>query len=125
MRLPASCLGQRAAFHLFAIMWRRLNKAVTALSMRGGIVPSQPIFEAYCRRERSGLSDSRGWTSFGWRGKAYRMPETVSATPAFSRPLLLIAAAVGIVLAATVALWAHYGTAVFYEMILAGIAACL
>jgi len=31
----------------------------------------------------------------------------------------------GIVLAATVALWAHYGTAVFYEMIVAGIAACL
>jgi len=24
-----------------------------------------------------------------------------------------------------VALWAHYGTAVFYEMIVAGIAACL
>ena len=44
--------------------------------------------------------------------------------PAFASALL-IAAAVGIVLAATVALWAHYGTAVFYEMIVAGIAACL
>jgi hypothetical protein len=54
------------------------------------------------------------------------MPETISATtPLLSRPLLLIAAALGIVLAATVALWAHYGTAVFYEMIVAGIAACL
>jgi hypothetical protein len=30
----------------------------------------------------------------------------------------------GVLLAAAVALWAHYGTAVFYEMILAGIAAC-
>ena len=38
---------------------------------------------------------------------------------------MLIAAPVGMVLAATVALWAHYGTAVFYEMIVAGIAACL
>jgi hypothetical protein len=38
---------------------------------------------------------------------------------------MLIAAILGIVLAATVALWAHYGTAVFYEMIVAGIAACL
>ena len=38
---------------------------------------------------------------------------------------VVIAAAVGIMLAATVALWAHYGTAVFYEMIVAGIAACL
>ena len=54
------------------------------------------------------------------------MPETISATtPLLSRPLMLIAAALGIVLAGTVALWAHYGTAVFYEMIVAGIAACL
>ena len=54
------------------------------------------------------------------------MPETISATtPLLSRPLMLIAAVLGIVLAATVALWAHYGTAVFYEMIVAGIAACL
>jgi hypothetical protein len=42
-----------------------------------------------------------------------------------SRPLMLVAAAAGIVLAGMVALWAHYGTAVFYEMIVAGIAACL
>ena len=54
------------------------------------------------------------------------MPETISATtPLLSRPLMVIAAILGIVLAATVALWAHYGTAVFYEMIVAGIAACL
>ena len=54
------------------------------------------------------------------------MPETISATtPLLSRPLMLIAAALGVVLAATMALWAHYGTAVFYEMIVAGIAACL
>ena len=54
------------------------------------------------------------------------MPETVSAAASLLlRPLMLIAAAVGVVLAATVALWAHYGTAVFYEMIVAGIAACL
>ena len=54
------------------------------------------------------------------------MPETASATSfVFSRPLALVAAAAGIVLAATLVLWAHYGTAVFYEMIVAGIAACL
>jgi hypothetical protein len=54
------------------------------------------------------------------------MPETVSATTSsHPRPLIIIAAAVGILLAGTVALWAHYGTAVFYEMIVAGIAACL
>jgi hypothetical protein len=38
--------------------------------------------------------------------------------------LLIVGAAVGLVLAGTVTLWAHYGTAVFYEMIVAGLAAC-
>jgi hypothetical protein len=54
------------------------------------------------------------------------MADTASAaTSLLSRPLALIAALAGIVLAGTLALWAHYGTAVFYEMIVAGIAACL
>jgi hypothetical protein len=47
-----------------------------------------------------------------------------AATPGVSRPLLVVAAVVGIMLAGTVALWAHYGTAVFYEMIVAGLVAC-
>lgn len=41
-----------------------------------------------------------------------------------SRATLIASAAAGLVVAATIALWARYGTAVFYEMILAGIAAC-
>ena len=42
-----------------------------------------------------------------------------------ARPVwLAVAAGAGIVAAATAALWAHYGTAVFYEMIQAGINAC-
>jgi hypothetical protein len=55
------------------------------------------------------------------------MPNGAVATPRprFSRPLAFAAAAVFLMLAGTVALWAHYGTAVFYETILAGIAACL
>jgi hypothetical protein len=54
------------------------------------------------------------------------MSEMVSATSSrFSRPLVIAAAVAGIVLAGTAALWAHYGTAVFYEMIVAGVAACL
>jgi hypothetical protein len=54
------------------------------------------------------------------------MPETASAeTSANFRPLIIVAAAVGVLLAGTVALWAHYGTAVFYEIIVAGLAACL
>jgi hypothetical protein len=67
------------------------------------------------------------------------MPDTLPASaprlsrprlsrPRLSRPRLsplLAAGAVGLVLAVTLALWAHYGTAVFYETILAGLAACL
>jgi hypothetical protein len=50
-----------------------------------------------------------------------------SAPPApLLRPCLLVvvAATVGLLLTAALILWAHYGGAVFYEMILAGIAAC-
>ena len=42
-----------------------------------------------------------------------------------SRPVLFaVALGLGALAAGTVALWAHYGTAVFYETILAGINAC-
>jgi hypothetical protein len=54
------------------------------------------------------------------------MPGSLAApTSRLSRPLLLAAAVVAVLLGGTIALWAHYGTAVFYEMIVAGIAACL
>jgi hypothetical protein len=46
------------------------------------------------------------------------------ASPINYRPLVVLAAVVGLLLAGTVALWAHYGTAVFYEVILAGLAMC-
>jgi hypothetical protein len=41
-----------------------------------------------------------------------------------SRPVLLIALAVGLLLATTITLWAYYGTAVFFEMVSAGWVAC-
>lgn len=53
------------------------------------------------------------------------VPDGVAAPrPRVSRMLLAAAAGFAALLAGTVVLWAHYGTAVFYEMILAGIAAC-
>jgi hypothetical protein len=53
------------------------------------------------------------------------MAEIVSSPPrTMTRPLVLAAAVVGMLLAATLALWAHYGSAVFFEMIKAGLAAC-
>jgi hypothetical protein len=53
------------------------------------------------------------------------MPDSLATpTPRFSRVLALAALVVVVLLAVTLALWAHYGTAVFYEMILAGMAAC-
>jgi hypothetical protein len=51
------------------------------------------------------------------------MAETGSTT-ASVRPLMIAAAVMGVLLVATGALWARYGTAVFYEMILTGLAAC-
>jgi len=54
------------------------------------------------------------------------VPLTTTISPSrVSRPVMVAAAALGVLLAGTLALWAHYGTAVFYEMIIAGIAACL
>jgi hypothetical protein len=50
------------------------------------------------------------------------MPAT-SRTGLRPAALALVVAA-GILTAATAALWAHYGTQVFYEMIVAGLDAC-
>ena len=52
------------------------------------------------------------------------MPEVLSAPSAGTRPLLIVGAGVALLVGAALALWAHYGTAVFYEMIVAGIALC-
>jgi hypothetical protein len=44
---------------------------------------------------------------------------------ATARPVVLaLAIMAGLLVAATAALWFHYGTAVFYETILAGLNAC-
>lgn len=54
------------------------------------------------------------------------LPPMVQATVlrAMSRPLVAAAGAVACLLAGTVALWAHYGTAVFFETIRAGFISC-
>lgn len=41
-----------------------------------------------------------------------------------SRPLMLVVLFVTLLLASTLALWAYYGTAVFFEIVRAGWAAC-
>ena len=51
------------------------------------------------------------------------MRQTV-APRSTSLSLVLLGAAVGIALAATVWLWAYWGTAVFFETIRAGFIAC-
>lgn len=51
------------------------------------------------------------------------MPETVAPRLTL-RPLLIAGAVVGVALAGTVLLWAHYGATVFFETIRAGFAAC-
>ena len=50
---------------------------------------------------------------------------THSQPAALSRTgILFVSGLVGVLLAATVALWAHYGTAVFFETIRKGFMAC-
>jgi hypothetical protein len=49
----------------------------------------------------------------------------MAATTGHSRPLLLLLVCLGgAILAATLSLWAYYGTAVFFEIVRAGWAAC-
>ena len=51
------------------------------------------------------------------------MPAIVSNAP-MSRPVLLVAIAGGVLVAATLGLWAYYGTTVFFEMVRTGWLAC-
>ncbi|HMK80134.1 MAG TPA: hypothetical protein VK438_10815 [Xanthobacteraceae bacterium] len=53
------------------------------------------------------------------------MPQAAIEQPrALSRPAVAAAAVAVALIGATLALWAHYGTTVFFETIAAGIAAC-
>jgi hypothetical protein len=53
------------------------------------------------------------------------MPEVVATTPRLaSRPVLLVGVVAAVLIGATLALWAHYGAVVFFEIIAAGLAAC-
>jgi len=52
------------------------------------------------------------------------MPTGLTVTPRIGRPLAVLAGAACVLAAAGGALWAHYGTAVFFEMVRTGWAAC-
>lgn len=52
------------------------------------------------------------------------MTPTALSTTSLSRPVMLLAGLAGALVAATLALWAYYGTTVFFEIVRAGIAAC-
>ena len=52
------------------------------------------------------------------------MTASVSTTARTLRPTLIVATTLGVLLAGTGSLWAYYGTAVFFEMVRNGWAAC-
>ena len=52
------------------------------------------------------------------------MPSMAFTTVSRSRPLLLLAALGGAIMAAALGLWAYYGTAVFFEIVRTGWIAC-
>lgn len=53
------------------------------------------------------------------------MSQAAAAGTRLPRPWIVAAAAGATLLAGTLALWAHYGTVVFYEMIVSGLAGCV
>jgi hypothetical protein len=63
------------------------------------------------------------WTKGRKRKREPEMSATMP-TATLSRPLVLVALLVGALLAATLGLWAYYGTAVFFEMLRTGWLAC-
>jgi hypothetical protein len=69
-----------------------------------------------------GIEDYLTVEAFGTRSA---MPEVAATTPRLaSRPFLLVGAVAAVLIGATLALWAHYGAVVFFEIIAAGLAAC-
>jgi hypothetical protein len=52
------------------------------------------------------------------------MPPVAFTTATRMRPLLLLAVLGGAIMAGVLGLWAYYGTAVFFEIVRAGWAAC-
>lgn len=52
------------------------------------------------------------------------MTEVATSDRSFPRAAFAVAGVFGILLALALVLWGYYGTAVFTEMILAGLAAC-
>ena len=52
------------------------------------------------------------------------MPASFFTSRPLSRPVIWLGAFAAALAAATLALWAHYGTAVFFELVRAGWAAC-
>jgi hypothetical protein len=52
------------------------------------------------------------------------MPASFSASRPLLRPVIWLGAFTGLLAAATLVLWGYYGTAVFFELVRAGWAAC-
>jgi hypothetical protein len=52
------------------------------------------------------------------------MSASLSSSHPLTRPLTWLGAVAALLVLGTLALWAHYGTAVFFEMVRAGWVAC-
>ena len=89
-------------------MFRRTVRCDVA--EEGGVVG--PPDRAYVKRVESSLCAGR------------LMADGVSTGVRFGFAPILAAGGVGAVVAVTLALWVHYGSAVFFDMIAAGFRAC-
>jgi len=52
------------------------------------------------------------------------LPNTALVSSGRLSPVLVVSAAFAVLLGSAATLWAYYGTAVFYEMVAAGLAYC-
>lgn len=93
---------------------------VTRALASGGLVPpgSRDSMGVVGRHDLAYVRTKRAFGS--------EMPQTAPLRlTSLPRPMIAAGAVFGVLLAATLGLWAYYGSAVFFETIAAGIAACL
>jgi hypothetical protein len=108
-----------------AALTGQVNAGPENVEIAGIFIAARWLIPAAANGRRFGVLPRRGigpiWTMGSTRRLA--MP-AIASTARLSRPLLLLALIGGLVMAATLALWAYYGTAVFFEMVRTGWVAC-
>jgi hypothetical protein len=92
------------------------------MPMASGIGIAACRHRPYLKHVRSG---QRGFRTRAIPLREHPMSQLPSPSLVAARPLVALVAVAAALIAVGAAFWVHYGTAVFYEMIAAGVAWCL